>query len=171
MADDLLQVLTRFHREVIAPDLDRRDEKLGTVEQKLDDVLTHFDAIYHRFDQLESEYQALAAAVGRLERQMEAMPKVDIRREIDEIKARVAQLQERIEQLESTRADTSDRTAVSSCRRYRCRRSSSSEIAPVTTSHSALSASCGVCRDLARRARSVGGATNVVIITIRATEL
>jgi chromosome segregation ATPase len=102
MADDLLQVLTRFHREVIAPDLDRRDEKLGTVEQKLDDVLTHFDAIYHRFDRLESEYQALAAAVGRLERQMQPMPKVDIQREIDEIKARVAQLQERIEQLEST---------------------------------------------------------------------
>ncbi len=54
MADDLLQVLTRFHREVIAPDLDRRDERLGTVEQKLDEVLTHFDAIYHRFDRLES---------------------------------------------------------------------------------------------------------------------
>lgn len=67
MAGDLLQVLTRFHREVIVPDLDRRDERLGTVEQKLDEVLTHFDAIYHRFDRLESEYQALASAVGRLE--------------------------------------------------------------------------------------------------------
>lgn len=54
MADELLQVLTRFHREVIAPDLDRRDERLGAVEQKLDEVLTHFDAICRRFDRLES---------------------------------------------------------------------------------------------------------------------
>jgi len=75
MADDLLRVLTRFHRQVIAPDLDRRDERLGAVDQKLDEVLTHFDAINHRFDRLESEYQALAAAVGGLGGKWKRCPK------------------------------------------------------------------------------------------------
>jgi len=30
-----------------------------------DDMLTHFDAIYRRFEKLETEYEALRAAVGR----------------------------------------------------------------------------------------------------------
>jgi hypothetical protein len=54
--------------------LHRSDERLGAVEQKLDDVLTHFDAIYHRFDRLESEYQALAAAVGLVSMDHRATP-------------------------------------------------------------------------------------------------
>ncbi|HEX7708693.1 MAG TPA: hypothetical protein VF701_19690 [Thermoanaerobaculia bacterium] len=73
MADDLLQVLTRFHREVIVPDLDRRDERLAKVDQKLDEVLTYVDAIHHRFDRLESEYKTLVAGVGGLERQTAAL--------------------------------------------------------------------------------------------------
>ncbi|MDQ6800666.1 MAG: hypothetical protein M3041_07490 [Acidobacteriota bacterium] len=34
-----------------------------------DDTLSHFDGVYRRFDQLESEYQALSAAVKRIEEQ------------------------------------------------------------------------------------------------------
>ena len=65
----------------------------------------------------------------------------------------------------------SQRTAVSSFRRSPRRRSTSSASASVTTSASALSASCGACRVFASSARSAGGATNVVTITISATEL
>ena len=106
MSDDLLQVLTRFHREVVQPDLNQLLDRVSGVEGSLgtlrDEMLTHFDAIYQRFDRLETESQALVAAVRRLETQVAAMAKVDVRRELDEIKARVAQLQERIEQLEAT---------------------------------------------------------------------
>jgi chromosome segregation ATPase len=102
MPEDLFHVLTRFHREVIAPDLDRRDERLAKVEQKLDEMLGHFDAIYRRLELLSTEYHALVAAVGRLEKPIEAIARVDVRRELEEMKARVAQLQERIDKLEST---------------------------------------------------------------------
>jgi len=44
MADEnLLHVLTRFHREVIAPDLDRRGERLESIERKLDEVIASFN--------------------------------------------------------------------------------------------------------------------------------
>ena len=66
MPDDLLQVLTRFHREVIVPDLDRRDERLARVEHQLGEVLTHFDAIYQRFDRMETDCRALVSAVTRI---------------------------------------------------------------------------------------------------------
>jgi DNA repair exonuclease SbcCD ATPase subunit len=102
MPDDLFHVLTRFHREVVAPDLERRDERLAKVEQKLDEMLGHFDAIYRRLELLSTEYHALVAAVGRLEKPIEAIARVDVRRELEEMKARVAQLQERIDKLEST---------------------------------------------------------------------
>ena len=69
MADELLSVLTQFHREVVVPDIERI---VGRVDLKVDalrdEMLSHFDAVYGRFDRLESEYQALSAAVKRLEK-------------------------------------------------------------------------------------------------------
>ncbi len=60
MADELLSVLTRFHREVVAPDIDRIVSRLDRIDRRFDDVFSHFDAIYKRFDRLESQYQACA---------------------------------------------------------------------------------------------------------------
>jgi chromosome segregation ATPase len=127
VADDLLQTLTRFHREVVMPDV------LQAIDRAFDERLTpfrnevngHFDAIYKRFDKLETEYYALCAAVARLEKRMESiekrmgnveqsldavegrltsieeMMKIEIRNEIDEIKRRIATLQERVAELEA----------------------------------------------------------------------
>ena len=55
MADDLIPILTRFHREVVLPDIKRvvgdlRDEMNG----KFAAQDAHFDAIYQRFDRLET---------------------------------------------------------------------------------------------------------------------
>jgi len=66
MPDDLLSVLTRFHREVVLPDIEqivttRLETSIGALRNEM---LSHFDAIYKRFDRFESEYQALAAAVA-----------------------------------------------------------------------------------------------------------
>ena len=67
MADDLLAILTRFHRDVVLPDLDQR---IGLVREETSalrrEMLAHFDEMYKRFDRLESEYQTLAGAVTRL---------------------------------------------------------------------------------------------------------
>ena len=53
MADDLLTVLTRFHREVVVPDMERI---VGVVDRKVDalrdDMNSHLDAIYKRLDDI-----------------------------------------------------------------------------------------------------------------------
>lgn len=63
--EELYSVLMRFHREVVVTDIER------IVGQRIDvlrdETLSHFDAMYKRFDRLETEYQALSAAVKRLE--------------------------------------------------------------------------------------------------------
>ena len=53
MADELLTVLTRFHREVVVPDI---QTLVGDrIESLRAEMLSGFDAIYQRFDRLESE--------------------------------------------------------------------------------------------------------------------
>ena len=72
MADELYSVLMKFHREVFIPDIERIvtgaiagvDSRVTTLR---DETLSHFDAVYKRFDRLEIEYHALAAAVKRIE--------------------------------------------------------------------------------------------------------
>jgi hypothetical protein len=59
MADDLIPILTRFHREIVLPDIERvvgglRDE----MNARFAAQDAHFVAIYQRFDRLEAEYQS-----------------------------------------------------------------------------------------------------------------
>lgn len=72
MANELWNTLMRFHREIALPDVERLlDTRIGRVDERIDaladQMLTHFDAIYVRFERLESEYHSVRAAVGRLE--------------------------------------------------------------------------------------------------------
>ncbi len=58
LREELLSVLTRFHREVMLPDIERIVE--AKIEAKLEpfrrEVLGNFDAVFERLDRLESEY-------------------------------------------------------------------------------------------------------------------
>ncbi|MCA1732724.1 MAG: hypothetical protein LC732_03890 [Acidobacteria bacterium] len=56
MSDDLLNVLTRFHREVVVPDIDRIvGEKIdGKVTPFREEMLANFDAVFRRLDRLEN---------------------------------------------------------------------------------------------------------------------
>ena len=67
MADELLNTLLRFHREVAVPDIERIVGNI--VEPKItalrDEMITSFDAVHKRFDRLESEYESIKAAVKR----------------------------------------------------------------------------------------------------------
>ncbi len=59
MAEDLIPILTRFHREVVLPDIQRIvGEAVDGLEGRMN---AHFDAIYQRFDRLETEYHMLVA--------------------------------------------------------------------------------------------------------------
>lgn len=53
MAEDLFGVLTRFHREVVVPDIERIvDAKISLLREEM---LANFDAVLVRLDRLESE--------------------------------------------------------------------------------------------------------------------
>jgi hypothetical protein len=60
VADDLIPVLTRFHREVLLPDVKRIvGEAVGQLQTEMNErfveVNGRFEAIYKRFDRLETE--------------------------------------------------------------------------------------------------------------------
>jgi hypothetical protein len=62
MPDDpiTLATLMQFHREVLLPDVQRLvDQAVGDLRAEMNG---HFDAIYQRFDRLETEYHMLVSA-------------------------------------------------------------------------------------------------------------
>ncbi|HEX2120248.1 MAG TPA: hypothetical protein VHL59_01275 [Thermoanaerobaculia bacterium] len=65
-------------------------------------MLSHFDELYRRLDFLRTEYQALEAAVLRLEERAAAdESKFATRAELLEISERVATLSRRVDELEA----------------------------------------------------------------------
>src|SRR5260221_14599324 len=109
MADDLLSVLTKFHREIVMPDVKRAiDDAVGSAVGGLrNDMNAHFDDIYKRFDRLESEYQSLKAAVIRLEARMTA-----VETRLTRIEERLTALEVRLAAVESELSDLRQRLAA-----------------------------------------------------------
>ena len=75
IADELWNTLLRFHREIALPDVDRivvsriepfRDELAGFKRE----TNANFDAVWKRFDRLESEYPSLTSAMKRVEQRL-----------------------------------------------------------------------------------------------------
>ena len=60
-----LAVLAKFHREIILPDIESVVERLVT--PRFDEMNARFDAIYHKLEKLETEYQFLKAGLARVE--------------------------------------------------------------------------------------------------------
>ena len=94
-------VLMRFQTEMVEPGFESIRADIGAMATKAD-MLSYMDDIYNRFDRLESEYQALNAAVGRLEQQMteQNVDRLAVRSELVELKDQVSQLTDRIADLE-----------------------------------------------------------------------
>ena len=66
------------------------------------DMLGHFDALYHRFERLEQEYYAITQALRRIETGLadERGRREILERALAELKQHVAALQSRIEEIE-----------------------------------------------------------------------
>jgi predicted nuclease with TOPRIM domain len=101
--EDLVQVLTKFHREVIAPDIERI---VGASEGRLrDEMHTLFDALAQRLDRLETEYQMVVVGLKRVEERLDRLEqkldKMALRSELVELKARVDGLQEQVRIIEA----------------------------------------------------------------------
>ena len=100
MGDDLIPVLAKFHREVVLPDVKRAvGEVVGDLEGRMN---AHFDAIYERFDRLESEYHMLVVSLKRVEEGLDSIEKrMALRTELQELRTKVTSLEAKIAELES----------------------------------------------------------------------
>jgi len=82
---------------------DRRFDEMDLRFTELrQDMLGHFDEIYHRFDRLEQEYHAITQALRRIEAGLadERGRREILERDLAELKQHVAALQSRIEEIE-----------------------------------------------------------------------
>jgi len=105
MGDDLLPILTRFHREVVLPDVQRIvDAAEGRINARFNDMAGHLDAIYHQLERLESEYQMMVAGLKRLEERFDRLEqrldRAALKSELVALKARVDALQGQVRLLE-----------------------------------------------------------------------
>ncbi|MDO8478633.1 MAG: hypothetical protein Q7W02_21050 [Candidatus Rokubacteria bacterium] len=82
------------------------DRRFGEVDLRLtelrQEVLGHFDAIYHRFERLEQEYYAITQALRRIEAGLadKRGRREILERALAELKQHMAALQSRIEEIE-----------------------------------------------------------------------
>jgi predicted nucleic acid-binding Zn-ribbon protein len=84
-------------------EIDRRFEGVDLRFTELrQEMLGHFDAIYHRFDRLEQEYHAITQALRRIEAGLtdERGRREILEHALAELKQHVAALQSRIEEIE-----------------------------------------------------------------------
>ncbi len=101
MPDDLLELLAQLKDEVGSNFAQLLEQFAGARKETTDlrrEVLARFDGTYARFDRLANEYRALAAAVSRLESR--AINRSDFERELDLLRDRIDQLEQRIGKLE-----------------------------------------------------------------------
>ena len=109
--EDLIPVLTKFHREVVVPDIERI---VGTVTEGLerrlrDEMHTLFDSLAHEIQELRTEYHMIVAGMKRIEERLDRveqqLQKLALRSELLDLKARVDGLQEQVRVLESQLGD------------------------------------------------------------------
>jgi polyhydroxyalkanoate synthesis regulator phasin len=102
VAEDLVPILAKFHRDVLLPDVKRVvAEAVEASERRLrDEMHTLFDSLSRQIEDLRTEYHMLVAGVRRLEERMERLDKMALRSELLELKARVDGLQEQVRTLE-----------------------------------------------------------------------
>src|SRR5512135_534573 len=102
MGDDLIPILTRFHREIVLPDIERVvGNAVGDLERRLN---VHFDEIYRRLDRLEGEYHLIVAGLKRVEERLDRveqrLEKTALKSELLALQARVDGLQDEIRRLQ-----------------------------------------------------------------------
>jgi chromosome segregation ATPase len=88
----LASVLADFHRDLILPDMERVVQtSMGELRVEMN---AHFDDVYHRFERVETEYQALKAGLGRVEARLD-----DLDAQVLDLRTRLSRVEERLEEL------------------------------------------------------------------------
>lgn len=71
--DELWPTLLRFHRELLEPRFAALEERADRNEAWQRDADGHFDAMYRRFDRLETEYHMLVVGLKRVEDRLDGV--------------------------------------------------------------------------------------------------
>jgi len=89
-------VLMRFYNEVIKPESDHVRSLFESALRS--EMLSHVDGIYVKLNRLEIEYQALRAAVGRIEKELvvQNADRMEVRSELLGLKDQISKLNDRI---------------------------------------------------------------------------
>jgi predicted nuclease with TOPRIM domain len=109
--EDLVHVLTKFHREIVVPDIERivGNAVEGAERRLRDEMQTGFDALAQRLERLQTEYHMLVAGLKRVEERLDRveqrLDRMALRSELLELKARVDGLQEQVRTLEARLED------------------------------------------------------------------
>ena len=124
MSEDLVRVLTTFHREVLLPDVERivqasetrvRVEMHGVadglaarmkdLETELHMALSGLKRVEERLERVEERLDGIEGRLddveGRLGSMEEALQRTVLRSELDSLKSRVTALQKRIQEIEA----------------------------------------------------------------------
>lgn len=107
MAQDLVQILATFHRDVLLPDVKRVvGDAVEASERRLrDEMHAGFDALAQRLDRFETEYHMLVAGLRRVEERLDRvevrLDKLALRSELLDLKSRLDGLQVQVRTLEA----------------------------------------------------------------------
>ncbi len=90
-------VLMLFFERMVKPEIETVRAEIGALATRTE-MLSHVDGLYVVSKRLETEYYALMAAVGRLEKQMaeQIADRSEVRSELLDLKNQVSQLNDRI---------------------------------------------------------------------------
>lgn len=97
VADDILPILTKFHREVVLPDIQRIvGDAVGGSERRLrDEIHNAVDALAQRLDRLETTYQMLVAGLKRVEERLDG-----VETRLDRVEAKLGKVEGRLGAIE-----------------------------------------------------------------------
>jgi len=108
--EDLIPALTKFHREIVVPDIERI---VAASEQRLrHEMHTLLDAIVQELKELRTEYHMIVAGLKRVEDRLDqiddrlgrvevGVDKAALRSELHELQTRVDSLQGQVHALEA----------------------------------------------------------------------
>ena len=102
MKKELAEALQDFYQKVLHSEFTALKDKQLEHDNKLLDILGHFDSLYKRLDRLEDEYYSIIQGIKRIEETLlsGAGEQEILEKRIQEMKEQIKNLQERLSEIE-----------------------------------------------------------------------
>jgi predicted nuclease with TOPRIM domain len=102
MKKELAEALQDFYQKVLHPEFTTLKDKQLEHDNKLLDIIGHFDSLYKHLDRLEDEYYSIVQGIKRIEEALlsGARGQEILEKRIQETKEQIKNLQERLTEIE-----------------------------------------------------------------------